>query len=771
MPLSSMGSVFGSWRSATRVDLSSNCFGNDASFWDADNCKDAATVLKAGSEDKRQRLCKKLFDENGTLKSGAQNFFNNAIVQRKLIKGIIEQTLDDKRITTALKNAIPNLGDRDSIMLEKSDAIATLFYSAPSMSFILRFFTGMAEWAQNEFADILLAGKFGKDDKVLEAIIENLDIIKDPAPELALKVARAIRRGAFGDKPSVLLKLVKKFDCLSVNKMYSPDVQKELASAISERRFGADSGVLIAVAERFDIFSHPDAQKIIAQAIKPRVFGKADAVLMAVAENLKHFTTTDALRAVVVALCDEVFGTNPAVLLEVVEHLKKFAFDFKFDNYYAHLIDKMAVEISEWPSNLVPGEQEKREKAFKSQLTQVVVKDVETQFKTLKSLADVIYRGQWGRDESVQKKVAEHLSIFEPLKGDAKSIVFAKFLGELPASPEAPNASKFSTARGMLVAYLKNLMAPIDKENREQAGKISAQLHAGIVDQQICTSLRIVDAFSNGHFIPHPGVQKEVAKNLRLFMLRLDLPLSPEQEMKRDEVQKKLLKFVLGPYFTDPDAKLVAQEFLAQYVDEYELSREIVGQGDELKAVVESFCSTTNLSSTAVGFLQSALQKGRFNILDSPDTNPGPTLKQKLEAHLQSLSDTRDIIQSAPDPIANKKVFAMQFACSPERLASLVGQNFLAEIIDEITFDHTNFDENNFLEVAVRKFCEPDVIILTSTANHLQRALSNKKFDAIDQDLKKNLQDKLNALWVRGTGLKLLGAGVAVVVGAYTYFR
>jgi hypothetical protein len=605
-------------------------------------------------------VCNLMRPEN---EAGRLLFFQDPIVQRKLVKGVIEGTLKNKKVIEQMQECqvTINSSDQDAIVNKGLDWVLDIVKRQSENAFILRFLGktssgALSEASQEKIANTILQGKFGDNVDVLTEVAKMMGILTSVGAQKIL--AQAIRQEEFGNNLTVMLEIVKHFDTFT-----SEEAQSELAYAIREGALSFNKDVLIEVANNLDKFTRPKAQRIIASMIysayvpeKPRSdwlhpavpathevkrFSHDVDLILAVAGNLRAFTDTRARLNIACAISEGVFGNNVVVQTKVASHLDMFAIGIDPCNFTDN---GKADGLIEKPEN-------------RKALPQKIVDDLKIQIETQEIISQAICLGRLCADEAVQRVVAQHLRIFQT--DTHIGSIKAKFtnvdvVAELDKADDVLSAA-FVTLGGVQLRIQANIVAAIEcaEPNAKFVGKakqdVANNFHI-FTTVDIALQRRIASIVVNNYFnnFKDEPIQKFLAQII------FDGVFDPERDA--DMLQKVADGFGNAQVNISDNAAVYLQKALdggrfrgiaevtrAQLKNKLDVHQGLLaksildGNFDvdrpddkvKLEAIIRSFCDATTISNVAANRLQQALSKGKLNGIEAG-------LKVEFEAKLKA---------------------------------------------------------------------------------------------------------------------------------------
>ena len=170
--------------------------------------------------------------------------------------------------------------------------------------------------AQIAVATCIFEGRFGKNERTIATLVQNLGAFTSPVAHLYIVLAKVNSRlGVFSPQSAIdeLQTLLK-----------DSKMQKYVALAIQKRVFRNNEEVLAAFAKLLFVFTDPKAQQRISLAIHDQRFGTNPRILRDVAQNLEVFTDSKAQRHVAKAIRCGFFGTDSEVLTKLALSLRVF---------------------------------------------------------------------------------------------------------------------------------------------------------------------------------------------------------------------------------------------------------------------------------------------------------------------------------------------------------------------------------------------------------------------------------------------------------------
>ncbi len=251
-----------------------------------------------------------------------KTFFENPTVQRRLIKGVLDEKITDQRILDRLKDCAVCLTQDDQIDLIKSRANVIRHFSFEQfvqIGFVLRFFDAdqSAEFFNDPAFQVMTVDALFQGRKVDPCFADGLQRCTSNLPPASQEQFASY---LCNDPSSIFWK------CFNLFTELSDQRQQSIADAIRNDKFNTASNPLLTLAQNLKKFTNPRVRLAIANAIAVNKFGKETAVFLAIAQNLSIFKDANpgVQQEIAKAIQWRKFGTDPVVLQVVAENLSIF---------------------------------------------------------------------------------------------------------------------------------------------------------------------------------------------------------------------------------------------------------------------------------------------------------------------------------------------------------------------------------------------------------------------------------------------------------------
>lgn len=260
-----------------------------------------ADIIKEGSSNQRYKeAIDKIFESD---KSWQAVFFNDPVVQEKLLEGVMTGDVTDERILHQLENCIPDISfeQQDRIWDDKFSSFESIINRYPEAMIACRFFNSPKR--QQFFAEYIQQGNFwDSESNVMLALVNQFAIFTDPKAQRF--IARALRDKCFADESDILIAVIGKFEIFTDH-----EAQLIVAKAIGAGCFGDNKMVLMALIGQLALFTDPEVQRVLASVI-PNCFGNDVAMLTTLIRQFKIFTDLNAQLILVDAMNEKRFSNN-----------------------------------------------------------------------------------------------------------------------------------------------------------------------------------------------------------------------------------------------------------------------------------------------------------------------------------------------------------------------------------------------------------------------------------------------------------------------------
>ncbi len=195
-------------------------------------------------------------------KSATELNFNDPVVQKELVEGVMVGTVTDGETIAKLANCVVCIGSEEQkqILDSKLEFFFGVIHAHPEAMVACRFFT--AELAQMAIAGAIYSESFGADSTVLIALVDQLKMFTSPTAQQV--IAHSIVYERFGAAPDVLAALAGQLGIFT-----DDEAQLILAEAIEEGKspFSRDTTVLSKIDEGMNtLFTNPVALQILNEA-------------------------------------------------------------------------------------------------------------------------------------------------------------------------------------------------------------------------------------------------------------------------------------------------------------------------------------------------------------------------------------------------------------------------------------------------------------------------------------------------------------------------